>query len=311
MSADTAWYEVIPDDICYRPLNVPKIKASSVLIILAFPRCEPQFWVWKQSIVHKKSCLRLARQSSHLGSRSASDSDSRSRFLSAEESSTATKANIPLNEIPQRIGVANQDLIQSQQDIRFADAAEDISGVNRDVLAAGSVGDALTIRGLPLGVFSNYYRDGFVFDSMVSSDSTDVDRVEVLKGPSSVLYGRAASGGIVNLITKEPPAGCARCFLLAGRALWQRAPDRRCHRPDRERRQTLLPPEALLQNRIGSIDVSHTFAQRWAVRSRFRAALTNWDYLDVSTDFIDADNRTIARFSGESKKVNTALLRAR
>jgi Carboxypeptidase regulatory-like domain/TonB-dependent Receptor Plug Domain len=115
-----------------------------------------------------------------------------------EESSTATKTNIPLNEIPQGIGVANQTLIQSQQDIRFGDAAENISGVNRDVLAAGDLGSALTIRGLPLGVFSNYYRDGFAFDGTVPSDTTDVDRVEILKGPSSVLYGRAASGGLLD-----------------------------------------------------------------------------------------------------------------
>ena len=39
---------------------------------------------------------------------------------------------------------------------------------------------------------------------MAPSDTTDVERVEILKGPSSVLYGRAASGGIVTLITKEP-----------------------------------------------------------------------------------------------------------
>ena len=121
-----------------------------------------------------------------------------------DESSTATKMNIPLNEIPQGVGVSNQALIQSQQDIYFADAAENISGVNRDVLLAGDVGNALTIRGLPLGIFSNYYRDGFAFDGMVPSDATDVDRVEILKGPASVLYGRAASSGIVNLITKEP-----------------------------------------------------------------------------------------------------------
>ena len=121
-----------------------------------------------------------------------------------DESSTATKTNIPLNETPQGIGVANQAVIQSQQDIRFGDAAENISGVNRDVLAAGDIGSALTIRGLPLGVFSNYYRDSFAFDGMVPSDMTDVDRVEILKGPASVLYGRAASGGIVTLITKEP-----------------------------------------------------------------------------------------------------------
>jgi len=290
-----------------------------------------------------------------------------------DESSTATKANIPLNEIPQGIGVANEALIQSQQDIRFADAAENISGVNRDVLAAGSVGDALTIRGLPLGVFSNYYRDGFVFDGMVPSDNTDVDRVEVLKGPASVLYGRAASGGIVNLITKEPlPVSHAefsfqgdrygsvrptfdvtgpiagsnklfyrvngeladysnfrdafhdRRYFLAPALTWkpQQATTVRFQFEYLHGRDTTdygisalgdrpapVPISnfygepwqySLLQNRTGSVDVSHTFAQRWTVRSRFRATVTNWDYLDTSTGFIESDNRTIARFSEDA-----------
>jgi iron complex outermembrane recepter protein len=133
-----------------------------------------------------------------------------------DEASTATKMNIPLNEIPQGVGVANQSLIQSQQDIRFADAAENVSGVNRDALLAGDVGNALTIRGLPLGIFSNYYREGFAFDGMVPSDATDVDRVEVLKGPASVLYGRATSSGIVNLITKEPLPSTHYTFTFQG-----------------------------------------------------------------------------------------------
>ena len=290
-----------------------------------------------------------------------------------EESSTATKTNIPLNEIPQGIGVANEALIQSQQDIRFADAAQNISGVNRDVLAAGSVGDALTIRGLPLGVFSNYYRDGFVFDGMVPSDNTNVDRVEVLKGPSSVLYGRAASGGIVNLITKEPLPATHGVFSFQGDRYGSVRPtfditgpigssNNLFYRVNAEfadysnfrdafhdRRYFLAPaltwkPEqattirlqfeylhgrnttdygipalgdrpapvpisnfygepwqySLLQNRTGSVDISHTFARRWTIRSRFRAALTNWDYLDVSTGFIDSDNRTIERFSEDA-----------
>jgi len=290
-----------------------------------------------------------------------------------EESSTATKTNIPLNEIPQGIGVANHALIESQQDIRYADAAENISSVNRDVLAAGSIGDALTIRGLPLGIFSNYYRDGFVFDGMVPSDITDVDRVEILKGPSSVLYGRAASGGIVNLVTKEPLPTTHGVFSFQADRYGSARPtfdltgpigsnDKLFYRLNAEfadssnfrdafhdRRYFVAPAltwkpnrattvrflieylhgrtttdygipalgnrpapvpisnfygepwqHSLLQNRTGSVDVSHTFARRWAVRSRFRATLTNWDYLDVSTGFIEADNRTIARFSEDA-----------
>lgn len=286
-----------------------------------------------------------------------------------DESSTATKMNIPLDEIPQGVGVANQALIQSQQDTYFADAAENISGVNRDVLLAGDVGNALTVRGLPLGIFSNYYRDGFAFDGMVPSDSTDVDRVETLKGPASVLYGRANSGGIVNLITKEPQPASHVTFSFQGDRYGAVRPtlditgpigsgDKLSYRLNAEladtssfrnyfhdRRYFLAPAltwkpqssttirflieymhsrtttdygiaslgdrpapvpissyfgepwqHSTLQNETGSVDVSHRLSAKWVVRSRFRATLTDWNYLDTSLGYLLPDNQTFTRY---------------
>ena len=291
----------------------------------------------------------------------------------SDYASSATGMEIPIREIPQGIGVANQALIQSQQDIHFADAAENISGVNRDVLAAGDVGNALTIRGLPLGVFSNYYEDGFVFDGMVPSDSTDVERIEILKGPPSVLYGRAASGGVVNLITKEPlPVqqtefsmegdnfGTVRpTFDVTGRLAGNSSLLYRVNgefanafdfRNDFHDRRYFLSPQltwkpdaatairvqlqylhgrtttdygipglgnrpapvdisnfygepwqySLLQKRDGTLDASRSLNREWIVRSRFRAALTNWDYLDTSTGYLLPDNQTLTRYSEDA-----------
>ena len=290
-----------------------------------------------------------------------------------DESSTATKMNIPLNEIPQGVGVANQALIQSQQDVYFADAANNISGVARDVLLAGDVGNALTIRGLPIGIFSNYYRDGFAFDGMVPSDSTDVDRVEVLKGPASVLYGRATSGGILNLITKEPlpathinftlqadrfgavrpsfditgPVGSGeklfyrlnaeladtssfrnyfhdRRYFLAPALTWkpQNATTIRflveyLHGstttdygiPSLGDRPAPVPISSYygepwqhshLQNELGSVDVSQSLSSRWVLRSRFRATLTDWNYLDTSLGYLLPDNPTFTRYDEDT-----------
>ena len=290
-----------------------------------------------------------------------------------DESSTATKTNIPLNEIPQGIGVVDHALIESQQDIRFADAAENISGVNRDVLAAGDIGSALTIRGLPLGVFSNYYRDSFAFDGMAPTDTTDVDRVEILKGPASVLYGRAASGGIVTLITKEPLPVQQSVFSFQGDRYGSLRPtldvtgpvgpdgkvlyrlnaefaDSYSFRNDFHDWRSFVAPAliwkpretttirllieylhgrtttdygipalgdrpapvsissyygepwqySLLQNRIGSLDGSQNLSQRWTVRSRFRASLTNWNSLDTSLGSFLPDNRTLTRFSEDA-----------
>jgi len=290
-----------------------------------------------------------------------------------DESSVATKTNIPLNEIPQGVGIANQALIQSQQTIRFADAAQNISGVNRDVLAAGDVGNALTIRGLPLGIFSNYYRNGFVFDGMVPSDTTDVEQVEILKGPSSVLYGRATAGGIVDLITKEPlpethavlsfqgdrygsvrptfdvtgPIGTSgkvfyrlngefansynfrdyfhdRRYFLAPAVTWKPGDSTTIRFlveylhgrtttdygiPALADRPAPVPISnyygepwqySLLQNRRASADVSQSLGRDWAIRSRFQATLTNWDYLDTSTGYLEPDNRTLTRYSEDA-----------
>ncbi|HTR37734.1 MAG TPA: TonB-dependent receptor [Bryobacteraceae bacterium] len=290
-----------------------------------------------------------------------------------DETSVGTKMNLPLNEIPQGVGVANQALIQSQQDIYFADAVQNISGVDRDALLAGDVGNALTIRGLPLGIFSNYYRDGFAFDGMVPSDTTDVDRVEILKGPASVLYGRATSSGIVDLITKEPLPATHYTFSFQGDRFGAVRPafditgpiggsEKLFYRLNAEladtssfrnyfhdRRYFLAPaltwkPQngttirflieymhgstttdygipalgdrpapvpisnyygepwqySHLQNELGSVDVAHNLSSRWVVRSRFRATLTDWNYLDASSGYIMSDNQTLARYSEDA-----------
>jgi len=291
----------------------------------------------------------------------------------SDEASSATKTMISLREIPQGIGVVNQALIQSQQDIQFAEAAENISGVYRDVLAAGSLGNALTIRGLPLGVFSNYYEDGFEFDGMVPSDITDVNRVEVLKGPASVLYGRATVGGIVNLVTKEPlaapsgeaslqvdrfgsvrptfgitgPIGTSQKFFYRLDAEFANYFNFRDYYHDRryflDPQLTWKPDNAtavrlqlqylhgrnttdygipglgdgpapvaisnfygepwqysLLQNKVGTIDASRSLGPDWVIRSRFRATLTNWDYLDTSSGYLLPDNQTLTRYSEDA-----------
>lgn len=183
----------------------------------AFHVCTMRVWNRKES---HADCCASASASHHPddGSRSrpTGDCNRGSEFLSDGRVFNSDQDEHTAERNPQGVGVANQALIQSQQDIRFADAAENISGVNRDVLLAGDVGNALTIRGLPLGIFSNYYRDGFAFDGMVPSDATDADRVEILKGPASVLYGRATSSGIVNLITKEPLPSTHYTFTFQG-----------------------------------------------------------------------------------------------
>ncbi|MGF3870468.1 TonB-dependent receptor plug domain-containing protein, partial [Staphylococcus aureus] len=79
----------------------------------------------------------------------------------------------------------------------------------RNVPGVGfSVGDGqrdqITIRGF--NSITDQYVDGIRDDALYYRDLSNVDRVEVLKGPAAVLYGRGSAGGIVNSVLKRPQA---------------------------------------------------------------------------------------------------------
>ncbi|MEH2010678.1 TonB-dependent siderophore receptor [Nostoc sp.] len=115
------------------------------------------------------------------------------------DASTATRTDTPLRDIPQSIQVIPQQVIKDQQITRIGDATRNVSGVTQQGGYGGST-DNYNIRG-----FTTYdnLRNGFaVSDDLVNP--TNIERIEVLKGPASVLYGQFEPGGVVNYITKQP-----------------------------------------------------------------------------------------------------------
>lgn len=121
--------------------------------------------------------------------------------------STGTKMDVAIADVPQSVQVVGRALLDDRAIFDFAQAAtQNVSGVTRsqyDLTGAG-ISSAVTIRGFNLSYYSNYFRDGIKFPNYGISESGDLEQIEVLKGPASVLYGRAEPGGIVNLVTKKP-----------------------------------------------------------------------------------------------------------
>ncbi|MEH1943697.1 MAG: TonB-dependent siderophore receptor [Nostoc sp.] len=118
---------------------------------------------------------------------------------SVPDSTTATKTDTPQRDIPQSIQVIPQQVIKDQQITRISDAVRNVSGVTPQGGYAGAT-DNYNIRG-----FTTYdnLRNGFsAQDNFVNP--TNIERIEVLKGPASVLYGQFEPGGVVNYITKQP-----------------------------------------------------------------------------------------------------------
>jgi iron complex outermembrane receptor protein len=116
------------------------------------------------------------------------------------DATTATKTDTPLRDIPASIQVIPRQVIEDQQIRRLNDAVQNVSGVQPDDTFGGQI-DRINIRGFSTDVF---LQDG-IRQSQFSNRALDnIERIEVLKGPASVLYGNLEPGGVVNLVTKEP-----------------------------------------------------------------------------------------------------------
>ncbi|WP_017653589.1 TonB-dependent siderophore receptor [Fortiea contorta] len=122
------------------------------------------------------------------------------------DSSTATKTDTPLRDIPQAIQVVPKQVLEAQNVTRLEEAVRNVPGVNQASAPYFVNGTFLVIRGFTARDDSgNVLRNGLPDPVGTRQiDFANIDQVEVLKGPASVLFGRANPGGTVNLITKQP-----------------------------------------------------------------------------------------------------------
>ncbi|MBW4642152.1 MAG: TonB-dependent siderophore receptor [Goleter apudmare HA4340-LM2] len=118
------------------------------------------------------------------------------------EASGATRTDTPIRDIPQSIQVIPRQVLQDQQVIRVTDAIRNVSGVVEGDTFGGTV-DNFNIRGFD---FTSNFRDGLRDSGDNLRELANIEQIEVLKGPASVLYGNAEPGGIINLVTKKPLA---------------------------------------------------------------------------------------------------------
>jgi len=117
-----------------------------------------------------------------------------------DNATTGTRTNTPLRDIPQSIQVIPRQVLEDQQVIRLEEALRNVSGIRTDDIFAGTI-NRINIRGFTQDVF---LRNGFRESQFSLRETANLERIEVLKGPASVLYGNLEPGGVVNLVTKKP-----------------------------------------------------------------------------------------------------------
>lgn len=120
----------------------------------------------------------------------------------ADISNTGLKFEAAIRDIPQSISVVKEELMQSQNAFNLRDALKNVSGLTIAAGEGGRTGDSITLRGFAAN--SDTYLDGAKENGQYFRDTFFLDRVEVLKGASSVLFGRGSTGGVINPISKKP-----------------------------------------------------------------------------------------------------------
>ena len=120
------------------------------------------------------------------------------------DATTATGTDTPLRDIPQSIQVVPRQIIEDRNTTELEGALETVPGVSSSGGRGTSVfGPGILIRGFNA---TEIFRDGIPYFSLAPVGTSDIDRIEVLKGPASVLFGDGEPGGVVNLISKKPLA---------------------------------------------------------------------------------------------------------
>ena len=124
----------------------------------------------------------------------------------ARRSATGTKTDTPLLETPQSVSVVAREQMDAQGAQTVPQALLYTAGVQVDRNGADQRADYIFARGFAVDQYLNGTRLQQGIWAVPQVDPFTLERVEVLKGPSSVLYGQAAPGGIANYVSRRPQA---------------------------------------------------------------------------------------------------------
>ena len=112
------------------------------------------------------------------------------------------KGKQALRDIPQSVTVMTEKRMQDRNLDDFREVLRTTAGVT---FLAGETGEEdVRLRGFSLGTAGDIYRDGLRDAPLIERDTFNDDRVEVIKGSASMLFGKGSTGGVVNQVSKQP-----------------------------------------------------------------------------------------------------------
>ena len=123
----------------------------------------------------------------------------------ARNAVTATKTDTPLAETPQSVTVVTRDQMVDQGAATFQEALLYAAGVRSDAYGLDSRSDSVRVRGSWPDIYLDGLRQGYNwYTSTVPAEPYTLERLEVLRGPSGMLFGAGTVAGVVNMVSKRP-----------------------------------------------------------------------------------------------------------
>src|SRR5690606_32997601 len=120
----------------------------------------------------------------------------------AGETTVGAKTPTPVRDIPQVANVVPRAVIDAQQANTLTDALRYVPGITLSAGEGGAIGDNINLRGQ--SARTDVFIDGFRDRGQYTRDTFFLESVEVLKGPSSLFFGRGSTGGVINQVSKAP-----------------------------------------------------------------------------------------------------------
>src|SRR5688572_1516458 len=128
----------------------------------------------------------------------------------ATQSTTGSKTDTPIIETPQSISVVTADQMDAQAGGSLGESFRYTPGITAEQWGTDMRGYGIKIRGFDAND-NSFYKDGLQLQgtnyvSFMTLDTYGAERLELLRGPASVLYGQNGPGGLINYVSKRPTA---------------------------------------------------------------------------------------------------------
>jgi catecholate siderophore receptor len=203
-----------------------------------------------------------------------------------ERTATATKTDTALVDIPQSISLITRDLIDDQMMRSMADVVRYVPGVSMG--QGEGHRDAPTLRGN--ASTADFYVDGVRDDVQYYRDLYNAERLEILKGPNAMIFGRGGAGGVINRVTKTAGFEPVEALTLQGGSFG-------FARGALDIGAAFSPSAAGRLNTFYENSDSYrdfTDIERFGVNPTLHFAPTDATSIDVTYEFV-SDNRTVDR----------------